>query len=55
MNGGRVHTGTQIGTATVSVIATWGETAPMADVEEAIKAAAREAVTRARATRQERQ
>lgn len=44
----RVHTSQQVAGAAVDVIASWAPDTPVADIEEAIKAAARAAVVRAR-------
>lgn len=52
MSGGRVHVGEALGGAMVSVIATWPEGTAIADIEEAVKKAARDAIRRARTATQ---
>lgn len=54
MSGGRVHAGGACGPAVASVIVTWPDGTGVDDVEEAVKAAAREAIRRARTTRRQR-
>jgi len=49
MTAGRVHTSHELGGAAASVITTWPADTAIADIEEAIKAAARDAIRRARA------
>lgn len=52
MSAGRVHAGHQRAGASVSVIATWPDGTAIADIEEAVKAAARDAIRRARTATQ---
>lgn len=48
MTAGRVHAGHDLGGAIASVIVTWPEDTAIGDIEESIKAAARDAIRRAR-------
>lgn len=55
MTGGRVHTGHERAGAAASVIATWPAGTAIADIEEAVKQAARDAIRRARTATREHQ
>lgn len=55
MTAGRVHVRGNTGQVNANLIVTWPPGTPVADVEEAIKQAARDAIRRARTTTRERQ